>query len=632
MPNEVISIDMIRYDKCYDMQNHFDRLYATSCKKEAFDNLMQLIFSKESVLLAYRNIKSSSMSNISGVDYLTINDISNLTLDQVVSKVKSIIIGKNGNYFPKPVKEKIIKKDDKYNYYGIPCIWDRLIQQCIKQILEPICEAKFSKNSYGYRPNLTVENAIAKAYFRAQRNNLYQVIEFDICRFYKTVNHTKLIHQLWSLGIHDKHLLYIIRRILKSPINMVEGQTCYPSTGIVQSGILIHLFANIVLNELDHWIESQWEETPIKNKFTLRTYSNGTENKSHVYRCLRVRKLKEMFIVRYGEEFRIFCKTKTEAVKTKEAVRKWLQKRLKLELNNDKTRIVNIKRKDFTFLGFRIKVRLKRKKLVIRSHIEYKRLSSIRKKLIAQAKNIAKPRHGKTSTDEVRLFNSIVLGVQNYYRYATNINIDCHILYRSVMTILTNRLKTRNGTNLKRSGRKLTELEYKYYGNTRMMRYYSSGEPIYPIGLVQCKIPMHNKIEANSYTYDGRKILNLINKYHLQGSLIKQTMRQPLYNRSLEFMNNRIELYYYQNGKCAISKKAFDNLDEIHCHHIIPIQYGGTDERDNLILILDMVHRLIHAINPITIHTYINALKLNISQIKDINRYRELAHLDKIVI
>lgn len=632
MPNEVISIDMLKYIECYDMQKHFDELYDKSSKKESFDNLMELILSKNNILLAYKNLKMLYNHNIHGVDNLTINSISSLSLEQVVNKVRSIVIGKNGNYFPKPVKYIIINdnfENNRQKMFGIPCIWDKLIQQCIKQVIEPICEAKFSKNSYGYRPYKTVEHAIAKAYFRAQKNNLYQVIQFDIDDFYNKVNHTKLLHQLWSLGIHDKHLLYIIRRILKSTINNQDGSTTYPSSGIVQAGILMPLFVNIVLNELDHWIESQWEETPLKRKFTVKKYANTTENKGHVYRCLRVKKLKEMFIVRYGEEFRIFCRTKTDAIKTKEAVGRWIQKRLKLNLNSTKTKIVNIKRKDFTFIGFRIKVRYKRKKFVVRSHIEYKRLSKIKDRLVKQAKNIAKPRSFHTEYDEVKLFNSMVLGIQKHYRIATNINLDCHILYRAVMTILTNRLKVRGSKGrLKRYGRTLTKTEYAHYGSTKLMRYISSGEPIYPIALIQCKPPMHCKIQANCYTENGRKLLQYHNSFNY---LIKNIVHQSLYNRSLEYIDNKIALYDDQNGRCAITGIKFKNADEIHCHHILPTTLGGMDNKSNLVLILDMVHRLIHATDTNTIQKYINLLQLNNTDIDKINSYRKLAHLNKII-
>ena len=104
-----------------------------------------------------------------------------------------------------------------------------MIQQCIKQIMEPICEAKFYNNSYGFRPNRSVEHAINRTYTMLQMMNLHYVIEFDIKGFFDNVNHSKLIRQIWSLGIHDKTLIFIIKRILTAPIKMPDNTTVLPT-------------------------------------------------------------------------------------------------------------------------------------------------------------------------------------------------------------------------------------------------------------------------------------------------------------------------------------------------------------------------------------------------------------------
>ena len=101
--------------------------------------------------------------------------------------------------------------------------------QCIKQILEPICEAKFYNNSYGFRPNRSVEHAISKTYTMLQRMNLHYVIEFDVKGFFDHVNHSKLIKQIWAFGIQDKQLIFVIKRILTAPIRMQDGSTLIPT-------------------------------------------------------------------------------------------------------------------------------------------------------------------------------------------------------------------------------------------------------------------------------------------------------------------------------------------------------------------------------------------------------------------
>ena len=104
----------------------------------------------------------------------------------------------------------------------------------MKQILEPICEAKFYNNSYGFRPNRSVEHAISKNLYDVTANELHYVIEFDIKGFFDNVNHSKLIKQMWAMGIQDKQLLFVIRRILSAPIRMQDGSTIIPDKGTPQ--------------------------------------------------------------------------------------------------------------------------------------------------------------------------------------------------------------------------------------------------------------------------------------------------------------------------------------------------------------------------------------------------------------
>lgn len=386
-----LCVDDLRHAEYYGMQEVFDDLYAQSKEGGRFTDLMSIILSRENILLAYRNIKANTGSRTPGTDKLTIKDIGSLTSDEVIKKVQVIITGKHG-YRPKPVRRKEIPKPNgKTRPLGIPCIWDRLVQQCIKQVMEPICEAKFSDNSYGFRPNRSVEHAIQKTYTMMQLTKLHYVIEFDIKGFFDNVNHSKLIKQIWAMGIQDKHLIYVLKQILKAPIRMPDGNMVYPQKGTPQGGICSPLLANIVLNELDHWIDSQWQENPVVYKYSMKTHGNGSKDKGNGYRAMKQTKLKEMYIVRYADDFRILCRTKTDAEKTKIAVTQWLDKRLKLEVSPEKTRIVNVKRRYSEFLGFKIKVHSKGQKQVVTSHISDKQLE--REKAVVSGANKA---FGKT--------------------------------------------------------------------------------------------------------------------------------------------------------------------------------------------------------------------------------------------
>jgi len=237
--NNLLCVDDMRHAEYYQMQEVFDELFAKSQNGEIFTDLMKLILSRENVLLAYRNIKTNKGSKTPGTDKVVIDDIGMLSADEYVERLRFIVTGSKHGYRPKPVRRKDIPKPNgTLRPLGIPCMWDRLIQQCVKQIMEPICEAKFSENSYGFRPLRSVEHAIQRIYQLMQRTNLHYVVEFDIKGFFDNVDHAKLIRQIWSLGIRDRHLLYVIRQILKAPIQMPNGQIVRPEKGTPQGGII----------------------------------------------------------------------------------------------------------------------------------------------------------------------------------------------------------------------------------------------------------------------------------------------------------------------------------------------------------------------------------------------------------
>ena len=135
------------------------------------------------------------------------------------------------------------------------------------------------------------------------------------------------------------------------------------------------------------------------------------------------------------------------------AVTLWLQERLQLEVSAEKTRIVNVKRKYSEFLGFKIKVHPKGKKQVIESHICDKQLKRINKALHTQAINIERIRPRQTEANEVRLYNSMVMGIQNYYCIATHVNKDCAVIQYQISNVFKNRLNRELGGRLVDQGR-----------------------------------------------------------------------------------------------------------------------------------------------------------------------------------
>lgn len=612
----------IRNAEYYDMQTAFDKLYADSVSGRQFRNLVELIQRPENIMLAYRNLRKNSGSKTAGVDKKTISDLNKWSDKKLINHVQR----KLDWYVPNAVRRVEIPKDNgKKRPLGIPTIMDRLIQQCILQVLEPICEAKFFKRSNGFRPAHSAENAIAQAERMIQNIGCYYVIDIDIHGFFDNVNHGKLLKQMWALGIRDKKLLSIISAMLKAEVAGIG----FPEKGTPQGGIISPLLSNIVLNELDWWVASQWEEMPTKRNYVHRIYANGTPDKSNTIRALRsYTKLKECYLVRYADDFKIFCKKHSDAVKLFEATKQWLWERLGLEISPEKSKIVNVKRHYSEFLGFKLKVREKGKKpdgskrYVIEAHVRDKALKKIRarsKEIIGQIRRTYDP---KMEYRLIQKYNSYLIGIHNYYCIATHVNLDIHEIAFDVKKSLYNRLKHR----LQRTGSISNRYIQEKYGRSREVRYLN-GHAVVPIAYVQHRVPMDRKNRVNPYTPESRTEIHK-NLAGLNLAVMNHLMNTPAGQQSVEYNDNRIALYVAQKGKCAVSGIALD-ANQVDCHHKKPLSLGGDDSYQNLIIVSDAVHVLIHSSSERTIKKYLNDLQLNSKQLAKLNNLRKLAEMHR---
>ena len=614
----------IRNSEYYDMQLLFDELYADSVKGKRFCNLVELMKLPENIKLAYRNIRKNSGSRTAGVDNKTISDLNKWNDNKLISHVQR----KLDWYVPNAVRRVEIPKDNgKTRPLGIPTIMDRLIQQCILQVLEPICEAKFFKRSNGFRPNHSAENAIAQAERMIQNVGCHYVIDIDIHSFFDNVNHGKLLKQMWALGIQDKKLLSIISTMLKAEVAGIG----FPEKGTPQGGIISPLLSNIVLNELDWWIVSQWEEMPTKRNYISRIYANGTPDKSSTIRSLRnYTNLKECYIVRYADDFKIFCKKRSDAIKLFEATKQWLFERLGLEISPEKSKIVNVKRHSSEFLGFKLRVQEKGKKpsgearLVIEAHIKDKALLKIRDK---SKEIIGQLRQTYDKGVEYRLvqkYNSYIIGIHNYYCIATHVNLDIQKIAFDVKKSLYNRLKHR----LQKKGKITNKYIKEKYGTSREVRYLN-GHAIVPIAYVQHRVPMDKKGKINKYTPEGRLEIHK-NLADTNMDVLYHLMNSPSGRQSVEYNDNRIALYVAQKGKCAVSGMELE-AGQIDCHHKKPVSLGGDDSYKNLIIVSDVVHILIHSSNERTIKKYLDELKPDKKQLEKLNKLRLMAEMPELI-
>ncbi|WP_353093671.1 group II intron reverse transcriptase/maturase [Tissierella praeacuta] len=597
----------LRNNEYYDLQGMFDDLYEKSKRNYNFTKLLELITDDRNIQLAYRNIKRNKGSKTKGTNENTIVEIAENEPQKLVDYVK----GRLSNYKPHPVRRvEIPKPTGGIRPLGIPTIEDRLIQQCILQILEPICEAKFYNHSYGFRPNRSAHHAISRAMTLANINKLHYVVDIDIKGFFDNVNHGKLLKQMWTLGIRDKRLISIISKMLKAEIKGVG----IPDKGTPQGGIISPLLSNIVLNELDWWIASQWENLKTRSKLVTNKKKPSGKiiiDKAPKYLALRKTNLKEMFIVRYADDFKIFCRDYDTAVKVIEATKQWLKERLGLDISPEKSKITNLKKNYTEFLGIRLKVVPKGKRYVVKSYMSYKAKDKVIKQFISSIKRMQK---SQLKTD-VNKFNASILGRQQYYSVATHVSKDfaqIDFLVKKNLKNRTSKIRTKSGV--------ITKAYTKFYSNHKGKKTFLLGQILFPISMIKTKPPWNFSQEICDYTEEGRRLIHAqLNKINIR--VLNYLMYNPVRDESIEYNDNRISLYCGQNGKCAITGRPLE-IGDMEVHHKKPRELGGTDAYENLTFILKNCHKLIHATKTETIEKYLKLLNISKKEIDKINKLR----------
>ncbi len=556
--------DKLRYNEYYDMQHIYDELYAQSKNGNNFYKLLEIIGSEQNICLAYRNLKTNSGSKTAGTDGLTIDDIKHLCDEDIIMKVRSSL----DNYQPKSVRRVFIPKSgsDKMRPLGIPCIWDRLVQQCILQVLEPICEPKFHNHSYGFRANRSAHHALGRVTSLINISKYHYCVDVDIKGFFDNVNHGKLLKQIWTLGIRDKRLICIISKMLKAEIDG-EG---VPEKGTPQGGLLSPLLSLIVLNELDWWVSSQWE-----------TFQPKHRNKNGWFQYAKKHtRLKSGFIVRYADDFKIMCSTYEEAQRFYHSTVDFLNKRLKLEISPDKSKVVNLKKNSSDFLGFKIKVIPKGKTkhgYVAKTDMNQKALKKAKTNLKLKVKDIV--RH--TTTFQIARYNLAVMGMQNYYCVATNIYNN--LTEVSYALLPTTRVRFKKIAKLIPFETTSQDFQMKTTGIRPQTKIIMIADtPLLPINGVKHKNPLNFSQDICNFTEHGRSRIHEEIALVTKGE-IRILLEYKDTTKSVEFNDNRISVFIAQQGNCYITNRRHSPTDMVCIYK--NITETDRDKYQNLVFV-----------------------------------------------
>ncbi len=277
--------------------------------KLAFNEpLFDLVFLPGNLKLAWQQVRANK--GAPGIDGLTIEQFPDWAAQHWQHGKAQLLTGK---YRPQAVKRvEIDKPDGGKRLLGIPTVFDRIIQQAITQVLSPIFDPIFSNHSYGFRPNRNASQAVTQVNGYIKQNRKISV-DVDLSKFFDRVNHDLLMTKL-AVHVNDKRRMKLMGRYLRAGI-MVNGKLNPSTEGVPQGGPLSPLLSNIMLDSLDRELESR------DHKFS-----------------------------RYADDFIILVKSKRAGKRVLKSISRYLEMRLKLKVNTDKSQVVKVTQSKF--LGF----------------------------------------------------------------------------------------------------------------------------------------------------------------------------------------------------------------------------------------------------------------------------------------
>jgi len=431
-------------------------VWATQDKGRKFHALYALLHDEDWLLLAHDYVSQNAGSVTAGCDGITMANFDVDLEDNLRCLADDL---RSGAFEARPVRRvRIPKPSGKLRPLGIPAIRDRIVQEALRMVLEPIFEADFVQHSYGFRPCRRTMDAVKCILWAAcEPRKFFWVIEGDIASYFDTIHHRKLI-KLLRRRIADERLLNLIWKFLRAGV-MERNVLRATVEGTPQGGIISPLLANIYLHELDKYME----------RYTALS----------LYRKAKRRKqgLANFAYVRYADDFVVMCNgTRAQAEALKAELTEFLRDRLRLTLSQEKTRVTHLN-DGFEFLGFRFRRGpSKTGGMVTRSLIPKGKARDHLGKL----KAITAPDTCQDSVvNKLRALNRLIRGWCQYYQYTGNVSTVFPRLGNRAYWLLGHWLGGKFKTKIKRAMQPFWQENHLSVGKTRLRLHHEFSRQVY---------------------------------------------------------------------------------------------------------------------------------------------------------
>ncbi|WP_254786635.1 group II intron reverse transcriptase/maturase [Cytobacillus oceanisediminis] len=573
-------------------------------KTPYFKDLLEIMTSEITITTAIHNIKSNKGSKTPGVDKIKMDHYLQKGYEEVITEIQESFM----LYKPNLVRRKLIKKanSNKKRPLGIPTIKDRIVQECVRLVLEPILEAQFFEHSYGFRPFRDTHQAYARTVSLISTTGYQWVVEGDIKGFFDNIDHRILLKKLWGMGVRDRRVLMIIKQMLKAG---VMNEKPINELGTPQGGIISPLLANVYLHTLDKWITREWEK-----KQTKKTY---TENYSRLGSLRKTTNLKPAYFIRYADDWILITNSRENAEKWKYRISQFLKVSLKIELSEDKTLITKLTKKPIKFLGFEIKAHRRRnsevkvnKKLITTSRPSPQKIKDKVKNIKHLIRKLKSCESKEEVIHQINHINLVIRGIIQYYQQATLVNKELSRYSHYLTRMATRYLKRRVKVEIVKAKQVDNLLSVHKERNQRIPAV-RDGDVLIGvtnIGFCKFKIPVYKNQKETPYSIEGRQLYQIRTNrkplleradelISLKGSH-KTVIRGDF--RNFEYYMNRCYAFNRDRGRCKICTKDL-SISQVQTHHINPkLPINEVNKVANLATVHEACHKLIHSSNNLT--------------------------------
>ncbi len=548
-----------------------DKLYQQSREareageRPAFKGLLEIMSAEATIVTAIHNIKSNHGSDTPGVDNKTMKrDYLQKSYKWVINDIRAAF----EKFEPQKVRRKYIDKPGKKEKrpLGIPTIRDRIVQECMRIVMEPIMEAQFFEHSYGFRPMRDTAMALERLNFITFHTGYYWFVEGDISKCFDHIDHATLLRRLYHMGIKDRRVLQIIKQMLKAG---VLDECEVNEEGTMQGGIISPLLANVYLDIMDEWITKQWEL-----KHTEHAYIQDSAKR----RALKKTNLVPGFLVRYADDFVIITDSREHAEFWKASLQASLETGMKLTLSKEKTLITDVRKKHACFLGYEFRV-VKGKGehgYVTRTRPDRERLCRKVDALTDSIKKIPRETSREKLIDEINRINSQIRGVIQYYQCCTWVSVSMEKYGRKLQLAASRRLKQFKGKWIPaKETQNLPRIHQNYRQKLPSVKYRDIYIGVTSLTFCQWQETRGKNPKETPYTEEGRDInFRRTKKKRIQArldELYSENVATAVLNgkwghlNNFEFVMNRAYALNRDRLKCRVCGKwLIDNTPYTH--------------------------------------------------------------------